>query len=104
MDKKAFKNRRLWRTLDIGSHRVPVYLADLLEPHRAYGLAVLVPEYFIVIERSLSVRQRKRTLLHEVMEVVNDIFDLQLNETGIRCMEQGVSQALALHGSKTKDS
>lgn len=104
MNKKSFANLRIWKQLDIGSQRVPVYLAsNLLDDHEAFGLAVLSPEYFIVIDRSLSIAQRKRTLVHEVMEVVNDVFDLQLNETGIRCMEQGVCQALKLHGGKDKD-
>lgn len=104
MDKKAFKNRKLWRTLEIGSHRVPVYLGETMEAYKAYGLAILSPEYFIVLDKSLSLTQRRRTLLHEVMEVVNDVFDLGLTETGIRCMEQGVFQALLKNGSKTKSS
>lgn len=105
MDKKRFANLRKWKQLDIGSHSVPVYLAsNALSEFGAFGLAVLAPDYFIVIDQSLSTAQRKRTLVHEVMEVVNDVFDLQLNETGIRCMEQGVCQALKLHGGKDKDS
>lgn len=104
MKQKDFANLRIWKRLEIGSHKVPVFTGDTLAAHQCYGLANLVPEYFIIIERSLSVTQRKRTLVHEVMEVVNDIYNLQINETGIRCMEQGVCQALKLHGGETKNS
>jgi hypothetical protein len=69
-----------------------VTLVDLT-PWSVYGCATDEPEPAIWLNSKASRQQRNRTLVHETIEVINNIYDLGLTETQIRILEQSLCQA-----------
>lgn len=79
--------------LEIASHTVPVYNSpDLVKSAGCWGVAILHPDYCIILDTACPKHQWRRTLLHEFLEVVNDIYHLNLNEQKIRVLEQSIWQ------------
>ncbi len=76
------------KTLTIGSYQVPVYEHSEIRSLGVWGFAQLHPEYRIFIDSKVPTHQRRRTVLHEALEVINDAFDLGLDETRVRVLDQ----------------
>lgn len=79
-------------TIAIGSHVVPVYAADMTEAG-VYGCATDEPEPAIWLNSKQTKKQMNRTLVHEMFEVVNNVYELALSETQIRILEQTICQS-----------
>lgn len=90
--RKLVKTAARLGEVHIGSQEIQVYSTPLKD---AYGFCVPLEdgETAILIDSGLSDLQVKRTLLHEILEAGNDIFDLGLDETKIRVLEQVITQA-----------
>lgn len=80
--------------LPIGSHDVPVYESAMVGDMECWGLAICHPDYAIFLDPNVPKHQKRRTLLHEALEVINDIFDLGQDERGIRILENALWQIL----------
>lgn len=80
--------------LPIASYEVPVYEHPSLNDLGVWGFAQCHPDYRIFIDARVPKHQRRRTIWHEAIEVVNDVFDLGLNETKIRVLEQSLWQVM----------
>lgn len=83
----------------VGSHEVPVYAADL-NKFEIFGCAFDNPEPEIWINSKSTRQQQARTLLHETIEVINNVYDMGLGETDIRIMEQSLCQGFRLTRKK----
>lgn len=79
-------------SIEVGSHVVPIWLADLSEAG-IYGCATDEPEPAIWLNSKSTKQQQNRTLVHEMFEVSNNVYDLGLTETQIRILEQTVCQS-----------
>lgn len=64
----------------IGSYEVPVYESPAVTELECWGLAQCHPEYAIFIDPKVPRHQKRRTILHECIEVISDIYDLNLSE------------------------
>lgn len=80
----------------IGSHEVPIFAADLRPVGEIFGCAFDSPEPEIWINSKATRAQQERTLVHETLEVINNVYQLGLDETKIRIMEQSLCQSFKL--------
>jgi hypothetical protein len=85
-------NARQMGNISIGSHTVPVWTVDLTDAS-VYGCATDAPEPAIWLNSKQTKQQMNRTLVHEMFEVVNNVYDLGLSETQIRILEQTICQS-----------
>lgn len=81
--------------VQVGSHEVPVYAADLRK-YSVYGVSFDDPEPEIWINSKATKQQQARTLVHEFIEVVNNVYDLGLIETQVRIFEQSLCQSFRI--------
>jgi hypothetical protein len=82
------KSAVLVKTLPVGSYQVPVYEHQEIQKFGVWGFAQLHPEYRIWIDARVPRHQRRRTVLHEAVEIINDAYDLGLDETKVRVFDQ----------------
>lgn len=82
-------------TVAVGSHTVQVLSADLTKLD-VFGCAFDAPEPEIWLNSAYPQSQQLRTLVHEVVEVANSVYDLGLSETAIRILEQSVCQSFVV--------
>jgi hypothetical protein len=80
----------------VGSHEVPVFAADLRPVGEIYGCAFDSPEPEIWLNSTATKAQQARTLVHETLEVINNVYQLGLDETKIRILEQSLCQSFKM--------
>jgi|TARA_R110000824_G_scaffold44703_2_gene129850 hypothetical protein len=88
--KYLIKDAKLTKVLRIGSYDVPVYEHPEIMSLGVWGFAQLSPEYRIFVASSVPIHQRRRTVLHESIEIINDVFGLELGEVKVRVLEQNL--------------
>ena len=82
-------------SIEIGSHTVPVYTYKGLEDdHDAKGMAVMFPEYAIILAAGLSKEDSRRTLLHEAFHIISEMYALDFPEQLVLLLEQSVFQVI----------
>lgn len=84
------KDATLVKMIPIGSYMVPVLEHPRIHDLGVWGFAQLHPEYRIFVDAKVSKDQRRRCVLHEAIEVINDVFDLELGEVKVRVLEQNI--------------
>ena len=80
----------------VGSHEVPVWDADLTKAGGMFGLAFDDPEPEIWINSKATRQQQARALVHEAVEVINNVYQIGLSETQVRIMEQCLCQSFRI--------
>lgn len=84
----------------VGSHEVPVYAANL-DRFEVFGLAFDHPEPEIWINSKATRQQQARSLVHETIEVINNVYNMGLQETHVRIMEQSLCQSFRISRKKS---
>jgi len=93
---------KLPQSCEIGSHRIRVRLAPAreMEDDGSYGhFSPLKLE--IAIREDLAPSLQWSTLIHEMIEAISGLYQLELAESQIDVLAEGLSQALTL--TKGKD-
>lgn len=88
---------KLPQSLAIGSHRIKVRLAPApeMEDDGSYGHFSLL-RMEIAIREDLAPSLQWSTLIHEVIEAICELYQLELAEFQINVLAEGLNQALKL--------
>ena len=78
--------------IQLGALVVPVTVTRLTDA--TFGEAEVHPAPAIAIDDRLGNREQASTLIHEIIEVIGMAYSLELNETQVCCLEQGLVSAL----------
>lgn len=78
--------------VQLGAIVVPVTVTRL--PDGTFGESEVHPTPGITIDDRLVNREQASTLLHEVIEVIGMVYHLDLTETQVCCLEQGIVSAM----------
>lgn len=78
--------------VQLGALVVPVTVTRL--PDGTFGESEVHPSPAITIDDRLVGREQASTLVHEVIEVIGMTYHLDLTETQVCCIEQGIISAM----------
>lgn len=80
-----------------GNQKIPVKLSDtLIEDHEATGLwsSDISGRYHIHLQAGMTTEATGEVFLHELIEMVNDLYDLGLSHNKIQTIGMALAQAL----------
>lgn len=80
-----------------GNQKIPVKLSDtLIEDHQATGLwsSDTSGRYQVQLQSGMTVESTGEVFLHELIEMVNDLYDLNLSHNKIQTIGMALAQAL----------
>jgi hypothetical protein len=79
--------------INLGANVIPIQRSDDVGD-QGFGDAQIHPHPLIRLHPSLDGQQEAMTVLHELVEIIDMSFELNLTETQVRCIEQGLAAAM----------
>ena len=83
------------RTIEISGHKIAVQLDDHLLSDRSHYGEWCYRDLSIIIDKTSDATVRKQTLLHEVIEAINELHELDLEHNKIQTLATSLFQVLA---------
>ena len=81
------------RTVRIGTQDVRVEVVPL--PDGDFGDFNVFPTPVVRVNASLPFEVQRITLLHELLHAISDLYGLDLRESQVRAIEQGLGQVMS---------
>ena len=81
------------RTVRIGQQDVVIEFVAMGDGE--FGEFKAFPSPRVMVNASLPIEVQRLTLLHELLHAVSDLYGLNLTETQVRCIEQGLGQVMS---------
>jgi len=91
------------KTIEIGGHKVSVQLDDNLLTDRGHYGEWCYRDLSIILNKNSGTTVRHQTLLHEIIEAVNDLNELDLKHPTIQTLAASLYQVLAKNPDIFKD-
>lgn len=79
--------------INLGANVIPILRSDDVGD-LGFGDAQIHPHPLIRLHPSLDGQQEAMTVIHELVEIIDLSFELNLTETQVRCIEQGLAAAM----------
>ena len=81
------------RTVRIGTQNVCIEIVPL--PEGEFGDFNVFPTPVIRINAALPLEVQRLTMLHELIHAISDLYGLDLRESQVRAIEQGLGQVMS---------